>query len=65
MNDCSANWKLGVSTSHGNLGFPVNMKLKVSNRLSFDVGMSSEQDLEIADFVDVVEDENKLTWERM
>jgi hypothetical protein len=66
-------WKLGVSTSQGNFGFPfwknfgvfVGMKLKVSSRLSCSRGTSSGKDLEITYFVDVLEDDNNLRWGRI
>jgi hypothetical protein len=66
-------WKLGFSTSQGNLefsldknlGFPIGTKLGVSNRLGCDDGTSSDIYLEIADFVDVVEDDTDLRWGRM
>jgi hypothetical protein len=65
VDDRNANWKLGVSTSQGNLGFPVGTKLGVSNRLSCNMGTSSSRDLEIADFVDVTKDGNNLRWGRI
>jgi hypothetical protein len=43
-----------------NLGFLVGMKLGVSNRLSCNGAKSSGRDLEITDFVYVVEDGNDL-----
>jgi hypothetical protein len=61
-------WKLEVSTSQGNLGFPlwqnlgflVDTKLGVYNKLSCSGSMSLGEDLEIVDFVDVVGDDNDL-----
>jgi hypothetical protein len=48
-----------------NLGFSVGTKLGVSNGISCDERMSLRRDLEITDFVDVVEDGNNLRWGRM
>jgi hypothetical protein len=45
-----------------NLGFPLGTKLGVFRRLSCDGGMSLGRDLEIANFVDVVGDDNDLRW---
>ena len=72
-NDCCVSWKLGVSTSQGSMGFPLwkhlgfpfGTKLGFSNKISRNGGMHSGRDLEIIDFVDVVEDENDLRWGRM
>jgi hypothetical protein len=74
--------KLGVSTSQGNLGFPLHKEtwgfhfgriwaLQLARNVGFPAdlvavgGTSSGKDLEIADFVDVVEDSNDLRWGRM
>jgi hypothetical protein len=48
-----------------NLGFPVGTKLGVFSRLSCDGGTSLRRDLEIADFVDVVGNNDDLRWGRM
>jgi hypothetical protein len=69
--DSSVSWKLGVSTSEGNLWFPlhwifgflVGMKLGVSNRLSCYGSTISGRDF--ADFVDVFEDNNELRCGRI
>jgi hypothetical protein len=71
--DCSASWKLEASTLHENLGFrlwknlrfPVAKKFVVSNRLICNGGMSSGEDLEIKDFIDVYGDGNYLRWGNM
>jgi hypothetical protein len=58
-------WKLGISTSQGNLRFPVGMKLGISGKLSCDGDKNLVEDLEITYFVDVFRDGNDSRWERM